>query len=102
MPSYSHVSETMPLWISWRSKHIAVGQGVNPPQHTLLEFYPLDDVFYNIQAVSLRSIGTSGVWTIDKLSGVYFSCVSWVSTTKQPESTKPNLTCHKFNQIDQN
>ena len=62
-------AETRSFWISWEGGVVAVGKEQIPYEHQLLLFSPMDEFSYPIEAISVRTVGGDGIWTIDKMAG---------------------------------
>ena len=66
---YSLYTETRSFWISWKGGIVVVGKEIIPYEHQLVLFSPMDEFSYPIEAISVRTVGGDGVWTIDKMAG---------------------------------
>ena len=62
-------AETRSFWISWKGGLVVVGKEQIPYEHQLVLFSPMDELSYPIEAISVRTVGGDGVWTIDKMAG---------------------------------
>ena len=66
---YSLYTETRSFWISWKGGIVVVGKEIIPYEHQLVLFSPMDELSYPIEAISVKTVGGDGVWTIDKMAG---------------------------------